>query len=85
MGFSKSQMPKILSNHESKTSDLTRFLAFVIWKTPYSNFLLTVFSQSSTVMLHQNDFLRNMSQKDKVSGFPIILNSSFEIHSYLTK
>ena len=26
------------------TRDLTRFLAFVIWKTPYSHFLLTVFS-----------------------------------------
>ena len=43
-GFPNHSCQKFLTNHLSLTRDLTRFLAFVIWKTPYSNFLLTVFS-----------------------------------------
>jgi hypothetical protein len=46
-GFPNHSCQKFLTNHLSSTCDLTRFLAFVIWKTPYSHFLLTVFSQSS--------------------------------------
>ena len=43
-GFPNHSCQKFLTNHSSSTRDLTRFLAFVIWKTPYSHFLLTVFS-----------------------------------------
>ena len=45
-GFPNHSCQKFLTNHSSSTRDLTRFLAFVIWKTPYSHFLLTVFSHS---------------------------------------
>ena len=43
-GFPNHSCQKFFTNHSSSTRDLTRFLAFVIWKTPYSHFLLTVFS-----------------------------------------
>ena len=43
-GFPNHSCQKFLTNHVSSTRDLTRFLAFVIWKTPYSHFLLKVFS-----------------------------------------
>ena len=39
------------SNHLSLTRDLTIFLAFVIWKKPYSHLLLTVFSQSVLIWI----------------------------------
>ena len=48
-GFQSDNFPAFLnskqSNHSSATRDLTRLLAFVIWKTTCSHFLLTVFSQ----------------------------------------
>ena len=50
-GFPNHSCQKFLTNHSSSTRDLTRFLAFVIWKTPYSHFLLTVLSHCSTVSL----------------------------------
>ena len=37
-GFPNHSCQKFLTNHSSSTRDLTRFLAFVIWKTPYSHF-----------------------------------------------
>ena len=43
-GFPNHSCQKFFTNHSSSTRDLTRFLAFVIWKTPYSHFLLTVLS-----------------------------------------
>ena len=42
--FPNHSCQKFLTKHLSLTRDLTRFLSFVIWKTPYSHFLLTVFS-----------------------------------------
>ena len=58
--FQITHTKKFLTNHLSSTCDLTRFLAFVIWKTPYSHFLLTVFShfilakfQESNAMLRK--------------------------------
>ena len=44
-GFPNHSCQKFFTNHSSSTRDLTRFLAFVIWKTQYSHFLLTVLSQ----------------------------------------
>ena len=45
MVFCSSLMLKKSSNHSSSTRDLKISLAFVMNKTPYSHFLLTVFIQ----------------------------------------
>ena len=49
-GFPNHSCQKFFTNHSSSTRDLTRFLAFVIWKTQYSHFLLTVLSHCISFM-----------------------------------
>ena len=44
MVFCSSLMLEKSSNHSSSTRDLKIYLAFVMNKTPYSHFLLTVFT-----------------------------------------
>ena len=45
MVFCSSLMLEKSSNHSSSTRDLKIYLAIVMNKTPYSHFLLTVFTQ----------------------------------------
>ena len=49
MGFSTSLMPKTHQITHPRLVIWQDFLAFVMWKKPYSHFLLTVFSQCSDV------------------------------------
>ena len=53
MVFCSSLMLEKSSNHSSSTRDLKIPLAFVMNKTPYSHFLLTVFTQCLHYNWHQ--------------------------------
>ena len=50
MGFSTSLMPKTRQITRLRLVIRQDFLAFVMWKKPYSHFLLTVFSQCFSVL-----------------------------------
>ena len=68
MVFCSSLMLEKSSNHSSSTRDLKISLAFVMNKTPYSHFLLTVFTHCKNWDNSPQDLLTMTLAKAKVWG-----------------